>query len=57
MFAGHHEAAQVDRADVVKRLLGNVQWQLVAASKADTYAVVQDVNAPPTLDRMVDHGV
>ena len=57
MLAGHHEAAQVDGADVVEGFLGDFEWRLVAAPETDTYVVVQDVDAAPTLDRIVDHGV
>jgi hypothetical protein len=45
VLAGHHRAAQVDRADAVERRLGDLLGRRVAAGDAHPHIVVQDVDA------------
>jgi hypothetical protein len=51
VLAGHDGASQIDSADAVESLLGEVQQRRIAAGDADANILMQNIDAAPVLLR------
>src|SRR5262245_59401449 len=52
MFAGHDGAAQIDGADAIESLFGEIEQRCIAAGDADPDIVMKNIDAVPTLVRI-----
>jgi hypothetical protein len=55
MLTGHDGAAQIDSSDAIECSLGDLVKRRIPAGNTHADIVVEDVDAPPTTTRRLDH--